>query len=232
MSAEPLSRVATLVRLPGRIDIVVAGADGSMYWNWHDDSTWWEDWSNIGQGVPGAAVTAVSRSPENADLFLAGRDNMPLSSTWDVGSWGAWLGLPTTPTTPGSPITAVARTLDQQYLDVFMAGSDKQIVTASWNATDGWQKWLPVGDGTARPATWIGAVSGTPERIDLIATGADGTIDSTWWDKSDGWQDWAPLATNLADAGAPVEAIALGPDRIDAFVTAKSGEIYSSFWTP
>src|SRR5215470_5591904 len=98
-------------------------------------------WRNIGGVFPvGAPVTAVSRNPNQLDLFICGPDGHVYTSWWSAG--GDWSGLndrwrniggvfPA-----GAPVTAVSRNPNQ--LDLFICGPDGRVYTSWWTAGGDW----------------------------------------------------------------------------------------------
>ena len=118
------------------------------------------NWRNIG-GVfpPGAPVAALSRNPNQMDLFICGNDGRVYTSFWTAGQ--DWSGLndkwrdiggvfP-----PGAPVAALSRNPNQ--MDLFICGNDGRVYTSFWTAGQDWSglndKWRNVG-GAPLPDSW------------------------------------------------------------------------------
>ena len=137
-AGAPLSAVA---RTSNNLDVFVTGNDGRVYTSWWVGGRDWsglnDRWRNIGGIFPvGAPVTAVSRTPTNLDLFIAGNDGRVYTSWW-TGS-NDWSGLNNRWRNiggvfpPGRRVAAIARKPGQ--LDLFINGNDGRIYTSWWPA--------------------------------------------------------------------------------------------------
>nr|WP_232542307.1 M12 family metallopeptidase [Nocardia bovistercoris] len=92
-------------------------------------------WRNIGGIFPRTApVSAVSRPPNNLDLFITGNDGRVYTSWWQGGSDWSGIGdrwrniggvFPV-----GAPLAAVGRT--QRNQDLFITGNDGRVYTSWW----------------------------------------------------------------------------------------------------
>ena len=58
-------------------DEQMAQSDGRTISTWWDARTGWGNWFNVagGRAAPGSPVTAVTRFPDQLDLFTVGTDN-------------------------------------------------------------------------------------------------------------------------------------------------------------
>ena len=98
--------VAAVAREPNHLDLFITGNDGRVYTSWWHAGTEWsginDSWRSIGGYFPpGAQVAAVSREPNQLDLFITGNDGRVYTSWWHAGSeWSGlndtWLVLPLT----------------------------------------------------------------------------------------------------------------------------------------
>src|SRR5438132_1170927 len=75
---------------------------------------------------------AVSRAPDQLDVFRVGADGRVTTSWWHAGNnWASWRPIggffP-----PGAPVSAVARTGNN--LDLFVVGNDGRVYTSWWYA--------------------------------------------------------------------------------------------------
>jgi len=152
-TVPPGSQVSAISRGPGLLDLFVTGKDGCVYSTfWNAQNGWNGHWfrladPNFGDQFtipPGSPVTAITRAPEQIDLFVSGKDGAVYSTAWSgSGGWiGHWFRLPdpnfwdqfTVP--PGIRITAQARQSD--IIDLFAVGKDSAVYTTWWNAANGW----------------------------------------------------------------------------------------------
>jgi hypothetical protein len=120
-------------------------------------------WRNIG-GVfpPGAPVTAVSRNPNQLDLFICGNDGRVYTSWWTGGS--DWTGLGDTWRNiggvfpAGAPVAAVSRNPNQ--LDLFICGNNGRVYTSWWTLGSDWtgvgDQWRNIGAPIGPPPVSIG----------------------------------------------------------------------------
>jgi hypothetical protein len=145
--------VSAVSRNPNQLDIFVTGNDGCVYTSaWSAGGAWsgvGNKWWNIGGVFPkGTPVAAVSRNPNQLDLFVTGNDGCVYTSAWSAG--GAWSGLGNKwwniggVFPKGTPVTAVSR--DTNHLDLFISGLDSGVYTSAWSAGGVWtgigNRWM------------------------------------------------------------------------------------------
>jgi hypothetical protein len=188
----------------------------------------------------GAPVAAVSRRPNQLDLFVTGSDGKVYTSWWSPES--GWSGIdnnwrPLGGVFPaGAPVTAVSRAPNQ--LDLFLTGNDGKVYTSWWSPESGWSgienNWRPLG-GVFPAGAPVTAVSRASNQLDLFVTGSDGKVYTSWWSPESGWsgieKNWRPLG-GVFPAGAPVTAVSRGQNQLDLFVTGSDGKVYTSWWSP
>jgi hypothetical protein len=88
--------LAVVSRNPNQLDVFVTGNDGCVYTSaWTAGGNWTgigNHWWNIGGVFPtGAPLSAVSRNPNQLDLFIIGNDGSAYTSAWTNG--GTWTGI-------------------------------------------------------------------------------------------------------------------------------------------
>ena len=241
----PGARVAAVGRRPDQLDLFVCGNDGVAYTNWWNPGDQWpgrdNDWAPIGGFFPpGASIAAVSRNPDQIDLFICGNDGVVYTNWWNPGdqwpgrdnNWASIGGF----FPPGAPPAAVARRQDQ--LDVFICGYDGVVYTNWWNPGDMWpgaqNDWAPIGGFFPR-GTSISAVSRNPDQLDIFICGYNGLVYTNWWNPGDQWpgrnNDWASIGGTFP-AGAPPAAVSRNPDQLDVFITGNDGVVYTNWWNP
>jgi hypothetical protein len=82
--------VAAVSRNPNQLDLFITGGDGVVYTSWWSAGSDWSginnNWRKIGGFFPpGAPVAAVSRNPDQLDLFIFGNDGSVYTSWWTAG---------------------------------------------------------------------------------------------------------------------------------------------------
>ena len=147
--------ITAVSRDPNKLDIFLVSTDGGIYtaaWDQHVDNAQWRGWWHIPGGVaaPGSGVTAVSRGPNQLDVFVVGTDGGIWTAAWDQnvagGKWRGWWRILDGVAAPGSGIAAVSR--NPNKLDVFIVGTDGGTWTAAWDqnvANGSWRGWWRIG---------------------------------------------------------------------------------------
>ena len=160
-------------------------------------------------------IAAVSRQPNNIDLFTRSRDGIFRHRMWN-GSWQRWQTIDARlDSGPG------AASWDENRIDVFYRGEDSQL-HHTWRAGGEWQEGTVLGGRiTSSPA----AVSWGPNRIDVFARGGDGALHQKWWDGR--WHGWNFLGGELSSAPA-VSSWQEG--RLDVFIRGKDNALWHKWW--
>jgi hypothetical protein len=214
-AAQAGSGLAALSRLAQHIDLFWVSEDGAIQSQWWDGAGppgGWAEHGSFAITAPGAArlgtpVVAVSRVPEQIDVFWIGPDGSIMTQWWRAGAGTGWADhgpfpiAPAGSAGPGSGLTAVART--QQHLDVFWIGPDKAVATQWWDGAPGsnWADHPPFGvtaAGLAHTGSPLSAVCRNPDRIDVCFVGMDGAVMTQWWvaGSGTGWADHQPEAVS------------------------------------
>jgi hypothetical protein len=197
------STIAPICRQPDQCDIFVVGNDGRVYttyWNkeegWHH-TPYWTRIGNADNTFPvGSPVTAVTRKPDQIDLFVVGHNGGIYTTYWNpADGWTGnhnWfrIGGPSHTFPLKSTVAAIARKPDQ--LDLFVQGNEGAIHSIYWNPQDGWETghtWFQIGgSGDTFPAGCnVTAVTRKPDQIDLFVVGHNGGIYTTYWNPTSGW---------------------------------------------
>jgi hypothetical protein len=218
--------VTATARSPENLDVFFIGTDGNVY------TTYWgagfgtnasglPNWgtpfsitsgacintatSCVGVASPGGGIAAVSRNPNQLDVFYIGKDGGLWTSWWYNGapSWTTMeLYGPSSDVQrsagiapPGATITATART--STNLDVFFVGSDGGLWTGAWSGGGGWGTWeIPGSAGTGEAGGPISAVSRQAASLDVVYQGPGSSLE---------WGAWAsPAAWRIAPIPAAV----------------------------
>jgi hypothetical protein len=156
----PGSSVSAISRGADLLDLFATGRDGAVYSTfWNAQQGWSGHWFrladvNFGDHFtlpPGSPVTAITRAPQQIDLFVSGKDGGVYTTAWSSsGGWlNHWIRLAdnrfwdgfTIP--PGVRVDAQARQSD--IIDLFVVGKDNGVYSTFWNAQQGWAgRWFQV----------------------------------------------------------------------------------------
>jgi hypothetical protein len=214
--ATPGEQVAAVASTPGAIDVFFTGVDHNVYWSRWSGAYPTVGWTNPSRvttdgSVPtGAAVSAVSRRPEQLDLVFLGNDGM-IHTSWCFGfgrtgatscTPGNWITY-TTPTTsaclgpPGGYVALTARGPDN--LDAFWESNRRAVCTTFWTPTTTFWPSFPItAEGITSPALLnasgkIVSVARTPDNLDVFFIGLGksysnklelgwiGDVYTAWW---------------------------------------------------
>lgn len=203
LTAKPGTRVEAISRGPEKLDIFVSGADGKTYtaaWDATKAEGQWRGWWNILSGaIPsGGAVTAITRKPEQIDLFLVSNDGGIYTAAWNRNvadqKWQGWWRIGTLKAKPGTPVSVVSRSPDK--LDIFVSGADGKTYTAAWDAAkaDGaWRGWWNILSGFVPAGSPIAAVARDSGKLDIFIVSNDCAVYTAAWDRNvadQKWQGW------------------------------------------
>jgi predicted acylesterase/phospholipase RssA len=233
-------------RRPGSFDIFVVGTDGHPYTAFrHSGEPNWGGWWGglpVRDFVPGAPISAVSRSLDLLDLFAADRDGKIVTAAWSPsGGWGGWWEISFGTTAPGGHIAAVSCAPD--VLDLFVVGTDGHVARSMWSpATHPWTSWTSL--GTAGSGFFSGSPIGiaSPERNRIVIALSDreGYIQTASFVAPDrafggftqiGARQFSPgtYVSLIPCAGEEVHAYAIGSDRCVYRAILAAG--LSSIWS-
>jgi hypothetical protein len=186
----------------------------------------------------GAPVAAVSRNPNQIDLFVTGNDGKVYNSWWSPGSGWSSINSNWRPIggffPAGAPVAAVLRNPNQ--IDLFVIAGDGKVYTSWWSTGSVWSdtdtNWRPIG-GLFPPGASIAAISRSSNHVDLFTTGNDGKV-YTIWSQGSEWSDfkddWRPIGGRFP-VGAPVAVVARNANQLDLFATGTDGKVYTSWWS-
>ena len=171
-------QIAAVARSPDNLDLFVIGFDNHVWSTfWTPQTGWNGDWFPLpGQAVfdrEKQQIAAVSRAPDNLDLFVIGFDNHVWTTFWtpQTGWNGDWFPLPGQAVfdREKQQIAAVSRSPDN--LDLFVIGFDNHVWSTFWNPADRleWRLVPAPGPGRVRPREAAdrggGAVAGQPRSV-------------------------------------------------------------------
>ncbi len=199
--------------------------------------SWWEGWWGLlgGRAAPGAPVTAVSRRPDQLDVFVVGTNGGAYTCAWNPASgWRGWWRIGTAVFPQGAMIQAVVRS--QDHLDIFATDCSGRVLSAAWEPAfaDGWHGWWQILGGAARPGAPVTAVSRSADKLDIFVIGTDGGCYTAAWEPSFGssWHGWWRIGTVLFPQGAFVGAVSRNLDYLDVFATDTGSKVLTAAWSP
>jgi hypothetical protein len=240
-------KLAVVSRSPNNLDLFVIGFDNAV---------WTTFWTAEGGWNPGGwfqihpetvfdhtaqKLAAVSRSPNNLDLFVIGFDNAVWTTFWNSAvGWnpGGWFQLhpETVFDHTAQELAVVSRTPDN--LDLFVIGFDNAVWTNFWNSAAGWNPggWFQLHPETVFDHTKqrLAAVSRAPNNLDLFVIGFDNAAWTTFWNSTVGWNPggWFQLhpETVFDHTAQQLSVVSRTPDNLDLFVIGFDNVSWSTFW--
>ena len=212
------------VRLRQRRALYTAWWNDGNGWSSADDDRWI---SSIGGSFPpGAPIAAITRLPNDIDLFICDSDGRVYTAWWrDGDGWSSWEAIVDS-FPDAAPIAAMTRSSND--IDLFICDSDGRVYTAWWRDGDGWSSWESIG-GTFPSGAPVTALSRYDNAIDLFVCGGDGHVYTAWWNDGNGWSSWADIGGTFPDA-APIAATTRSRDDIDLFICGSDGRVYTAWW--
>ncbi|MBA3800357.1 MAG: hypothetical protein H0X18_14935, partial [Geodermatophilaceae bacterium] len=233
----PATGVCAITSGPGRLEVFAADKNSR-------GPVWWRGihaqpisapilLPDSGAGLSAESVPAAcATSPENVDVFAAGRGNTPCWWHWNGSNWTQGLPLGGG-NLPGEPIAAVSPAPGR--LDVFAIGADHHLWhwrkdpapwPGGWRAAEDLSGNLPNGP--------VSAVSWGPDRIDVFAASANaGNPVQHWWSDGAGFSmDQLPTPPRDVDdhgvVAGTVAAASHAPTRLD--VVGVTGDQRIAHW--
>ena len=233
--------VSIVTRSRNVLDAFAVGSDGRVYTAaWKPGDSAFRGWWKIGitdlEVPPCSTATVVSRSANNLDVFVTGIDGQVYTAAWEPSNggngWRGWWPVANLKAQPGSPVSAVSHSANK--LDIFVAGADGKVWSASREPSDGGKEFTrrKVGDLTVPPAAPISVVSRSQDKWDIFATGIDGKVYNAAWGLSAGFQGWQHVAGGLAAPGTPVGVVSRSANKLDVFITGLNNRIWTAAWQP
>lgn len=199
------AKVTAVARTPESLDLFVVGNDGRVNHSWWTQDNGWSGlrgWGSIGGAfssdekkaalfVPGMEISAVSRSPDNLDVFIAGNDGYVYHSYWYTS--GEWSGVndkwATVPGTEKFSVSTQIATLSRSIsnLEVFACSADNKLFHTAWDQQSDWSssngKWDLI-DTPRQPEARVSAISRKSDNLDVFICDSDGRVHSVWWASS------------------------------------------------
>jgi len=232
--------ISLVTRQPTLLDVFIAGTDARVHtaaWDakWDIFDGGWRGWWQVGdqEVLPGSPVAAVSKGPDQLDIFIAGPGGHVGWAVWDQavanGAWQPWARVLDMEVPQAAHLCAVSRKPGR--IDLFAVASDGTIATVSRHTH--WGGWLPIADGKAAPGAPVTAVSRDANSLDVFVVKADGGIYTAPWDQDiDGglWRAWQRVGELEVKPASQVAAVARASDKLDVFIIGKEGGVWTAAW--
>lgn len=245
------SAIAAVGRTADHLDVFWTGSDGAIQSQWWDSAPGmnWSDHQAFSLTPPNAAgdgsgLAAISRAPDQLDVFWVGPSGAICSQWWNGVSGKNWADHTAFAVTPpgvarlDSPVAAVART--PEHMDVFWINPDGAIASTWWDSAPGmsWGDHQPCSltpPGAAGDNSGLAALSRAPNQLDVFWVSPNGAIGSQWWHAGAGtsWSDHHAFAITPAGAarrGSVVAAVARTAEHMDVFWIDGHGAVASTWW--
>ncbi|KAM3067386.1 hypothetical protein ACMFMG_005257 [Clarireedia jacksonii] len=195
-------------------------------------------------------ITAISRRPDQLDLFLCGPDGNIYTIWWTYGDgWSQEHTNVRGDFPPGAKVTVVS--MDAEKLDLFACDINGRILTSSWHVQksrqlftlilhrtigwSSWSSWNKVGE-LFSGGTEVTAISREGKALHLFARAEDGQIHTLQWTKEENWSKnirGHPLprdAQGFSD-GAHITITARTEGHMDLLVFDSNGNIKTLGWS-
>ena len=233
--AKAGSAIGIVSRAPSCFDAFVVAPSGAVCTAATQGAAWGGWWTIPGvTAVPGGPISAVSRSLNKLDVFLADNQGRVVSAAWDpsLTKWAGWWQIRNGITAPGGEVTGVSRSTD--LLDIFTVGTDGQVATAAWApGSSGWQGWWGIPGIHTTPGCPVTCVSRASNTLDIFVTDPQGRVMWNRWEPGfPQWQGWSQVQVGVTSPGAAIAAVSRRPGFLDIFSVGMSGAVYTAAWTP
>lgn len=242
-----LRRITTVSRPEiDKTDVFAIGDDNRLWWTWWQGRAW-SEW----QPLPGdarfdprtQAISAVSRSQFNVDLFAVDLNGVVRTAFWDWvhNSWHSFYNVPAGPMTfPQSQnVSAVAR--NEHTLDAFIIGSDGAVWRTNYQDGRTWAQWeeVPGKPGFDPTSQQVAAVSRPgSDTLDILAIDGRDRVLSNHSDNGQDWQVWTQQIPDLGfdHSTQRLTALARSGTNVDVFAfrsdgpSPADGKLWSAWW--
>src|SRR5271166_4914779 len=210
---SPIGPVNAVSTFPGELDLFTVASNFHVYTTRYFDPYFnYGGWFQIGDlsADPEAYVSAVSRSTDKWDIFVAGSDGQVWTAASGVGVWRPLPGIQvgnTTPVAAASPVT--------DLLAIFVVDVNGKLQASSWAPyLGGWTSWRQIGGVQLNPGAPVTAISRGYDQLELFVTDVNGNIQTTTvYPSFSGWK-----SIGVAASGSTVTGVSRHPGQLDLFV--------------
>ena len=211
--SSPVGPVNAVSTFPGELDLFTVASNFHVYTTRYFDPYFnYGGWFQIGDlsADPEAYVSAVSRSTDKWDIFVAGSDGQVWTAASGVGVWRPLPGIQvgnTTPVAAASPVT--------DLLAIFVVDVNGKLQASSWAPyLGGWTSWRQIGGVQLNAGDPVTAISRGSGQLELFVTDVNGNIQTTTvYPSFSGWK-----SIGVAASGSTVTGVSRHPGQLDLFV--------------
>jgi hypothetical protein len=180
-----------------------------------------------------SSIAAVSRLPEQLDLFAMGQDGTLFTTFWNSGGWGQWYPISDPAANPFDPAavpTVVSRY--SSHMDIFMQGTDGIVYTNWYDDGGGFGNWYSIDPRSFSSQKIAVAADIESLHVFMIDGGSNGAVvQNTWTMLTGTWTGWLPVPGASTDPN-PYPATSLTAlkrqSHIDLLSVNSGGVIFSN----
>lgn len=218
-SGSAAGPVTAVSRSTGRVDLFTVAGNGHVYtagtWLPGDVPTY-AGWTQIGDLYAGtdSYVSAVSRSTDKFDIFVAGDDGQVWTAAYEPAfGLRGWWPLSGIQVVENAPVAAASPVTDE--LVIFVVDANGKLQASSWAPyLAGWTSWQQIGGVQLSPSAPVTAISREYGQLELFVTDVNGHIQTTTvYPSFSGWK-----SIGVAPLGATVTGVSRHPGQLDIFV--------------
>ncbi|MDQ3764369.1 MAG: YncE family protein [Actinomycetota bacterium] len=167
----------------GRMNVFVQRPNGRLETARWAEADGWSRFADLGLGISQTApVAALSRRPDEWDLFVVDETGQLMANTGNGINPGTWTVVDTG-LSPGGSVTAIS--WDSGGTLLFSVGADGVVRSYGWNGSTASSPARHEGQQFA-PGAPIVAVTRKREHWDLFVLHPDGTVWTQWWSSDEG----------------------------------------------
>ena len=211
-----LTPIKAVAPNPGEVDLFVVGDGGLVYTAQWKVNHGWRGWDRLdGRGFSErrfkaqTPLAALSRKPNQIDLFAVGEDGLVYAAwrapgAWDFQGWSPIGGrdFSNRHFAQLTPVGAVAPNHEQVNLFAVDPGG---VVYTAWWANNSWYGWAPLRGRDFRDLpfpslTPVAALARNAGQVDVLLADNDSHVYTARWINNDvNWQGWDRIGQLLAD---------------------------------
>ncbi len=240
LTAQPGSYISAVSRDPYKLDVFAVGSDGGIYTAAYDANVSngaWRGWWQILGGVAacGTEVSAITRDPNQLDIFVIGTDGNVWTAAWNQnvasGNWQGWWQLGSI----GQRVTTVKAVKSaSDRIHVFATILNGSVYSKEWSGANGWSAWRRIGTLTAEPGAKAYPVSRATGYVDVFIVSLDQHVHTSYWNTGmtrNAFSSWVDLGSGCTQ-GTQVSAVAKDANTLDVLAISGNGTaVWDRTWT-
>ena len=242
-SAIALTEAPTLDNHVGTLELLLDTTDLAIPIGTHKDKKLFFDGGSEGKWelvfrvvhherrvFPAARLTALSRSPDMAEISAVGPDRQ-LHGNWFQGRWHGWYTLPGPQFDQLTYLASASR--GSNHMEVWGIGADG-MMRGIW-FDNGWKGWYDLPGAEFRPGAPLAAVSRYRDFMEVWAVDVHGVLRGKYFVSGEGWKPegtWYTLGGPRFPSGAHIAAVTRSPFDMQVFVVADDAPIHTVRWAP